>query len=397
MARHEVHEAFPGLFRDRRMHEVRLADLTHSASRRLVLDVLGAETEAAVVDALVERSHGNAFYLEELIRSIAEGDSSLPETVLATAQARLQRLDPGARRLLRAASVFSARFWLSGVAALVKGDASTEVKPTLEALIQREVVKEQPSSRYRGDAEYVFRHILVRDAAYEMLTERDRGHAHALAADWLESNEERDALVHAEHLERSGEKQRAVVWYPWAAEQALDASDLASVFLRAERCVQCGASGNVLGELTLFKAEASGWARHDTHFTLAQQALDLLPTASAAWTRAAAEVAVAWRSAGDDDRLRVTAQRVADAALDSTSIGHAWARARIVVELPRGGAACAGRAPHRIDRKGARGRGRDRRVHTPHDDRLAARRIGALCRHTPAVHRTRARESSRGG
>ena len=90
-----VHETFPGLFRDRRVHEIRLTDLTPSASRRLVVEVLGDETDAKIVDALVERSHGNAFYLEELIRAVAEGETALPETVLASAQARLQRLAPG--------------------------------------------------------------------------------------------------------------------------------------------------------------------------------------------------------------------------------------------------------------------------------------------------------------
>ncbi|MBX3188925.1 MAG: protein kinase [Labilithrix sp.] len=332
VARPEVHEVFPGLFRDRRVHEIRLAELTPSAARRLVLEVLGADTDPDIADALVERSHGNAFYLEELIRSVAEGDSSLPETVLATAQARLSRLEPGARRALRAASVFGARFWLQGVAALVNAEPS-EIRATLDALVQREVVMAQPSSRFRGDDEYVFRQILVRDAAYEMLTERDRKRAHVLAAEWLEANGERDALVLAEHFERSGERHRAVVWYLWAAEQALEGNDLASVVLRAERGVQCGATGGVLGELTLLKAEASGWAGQDSHFGLAEAALDLLPAGSAAWARAAAELIVACRSTGDDERLRATAARVAGARIDMMSIGHALARGRMVVEL----------------------------------------------------------------
>ncbi len=337
VARPEVHESFPGLFRDRRVHEVRLADLTPAASRRLVLDVLGPNTDPEVVKALVERSHGNPYYLEELIRGVAEGEATLPETVLATAQARLQRLEPGARRLLRAASVLGTSFWVGAVAALLKADGPRDLLPTVESLVEREVLMLQPSSRFRGEDEYVFRHTLVRDAAYEMLTDRDRQQAHALAADWLEASGERDALILAEQFERSDARHRAVVWYLWAAEQALEGNDLVNVLRRAERGVQCGATGAILGELTLLKAEATGWAGIGTHFGLAEAALDLLTPGSSAWTRAAAELVVACRTRGDAERLRATADRVIATPPDSESIGHASARARIAVELLEAG------------------------------------------------------------
>ena len=333
LARPEVHDAFPGLFRDRRLNELRLSDLTPSASRRLVLDVLGHDVDPEMADALIEKANGNAFYLEELIRSVTEGTSALPGTVLAMVQARLERLEPGARRLLRAASVFGTRFWVSGVASLVGTDGVANVRATLEDLVQREVVMHNPASRFKGDAEYTFRHMLVRDAAYEMLTERDRKVAHLLAAEWLEARGEREALVLAEHLERSGERLRAVVWYLWAAEQALEGNDLAGVLDRAERGIACGAQGVVLGELYLLKAEASGWAGHERHRELAEKALALLPPGSAAWARAAAELAVACRSTGDRERLRTTAEAMASIAVEHVSLGHAWGIARTVLEL----------------------------------------------------------------
>ncbi len=333
LARPEVHEAFPGLFRDRRLNELRLSDLTPSASRRLVLDVLGPNVDPEVVGALIEKANGNAFYLEELIRSVSEGTAALPGTVLAMVQARLERLEPGARRLLRAASVFGTRFWVSGVAALVGTYGVENVRATLEDLVQREVVMHSPASRFKGDAEYTFRHILVRDAAYEMLTDRDRKVAHLLAAEWLEARGEREALVLAEHLERSGERQRAIVWYLWAAEQALEGNDLASVLVRAERGIECGAQGVVLGELYLLKAEATGWAGDPSHRDLAEKALGLLPPGSAAWARAAAELAVACRGAADRERLRATAEAMASIVVEHISLGHAWGIARTVVEL----------------------------------------------------------------
>jgi eukaryotic-like serine/threonine-protein kinase len=337
VARPEVHETFPDLFRDRRLNELRLSDLTPSASRKLVLDVLGADVDPTLIDALVDKAHGNAFYLEELIRSVAEGTSAMPGTVLAMVQARLERLDPGARRLLRAASVFGSRFWTTGVAALIGADPTTDdsVHETLQDLVQREVVMHNPSSRFQGDVEYTFRHILVRDAAYEMLTERDRKASHLLAAEWLEARGEREALVLAEHLERSGERQRAVVWYLWAAEQALEGNDLTSVLDRAERGIECGAQGVMLGELYLLKAEASGWSGRGGHLELAEQALGLLPPGSASWARAASELAVACRAIGDRERLCATAETLLAASknVSDMSMGHAWGIARTVVEL----------------------------------------------------------------
>ncbi len=76
-----------------------------------------------VASALAERSGGNAFYLEELIRHVARlgmpsaGDP-LPQTVLAMVEARLGALEPEARRVLRAASVFGQVFYRRGVMAL---------------------------------------------------------------------------------------------------------------------------------------------------------------------------------------------------------------------------------------------------------------------------------------
>ncbi len=334
LARPEVHDVFPGLFRDRRLTEIYLSDLTPSASRKLVLEVLGPNVDKSVVDAIVERAHGNAFYLEELIRSVAEGSSEMPETVLAMAQARLERLEPGARRVLRAASVFGERFWVEGVVPLLGADARADVTAAVDDLVQREVIQREPVSRFQDCAEYTFRHGLVRDAAYQMLTDRDRKVAHLLAAEWLEARGEHEALVLAEHLERSGEKQRAVVWYLWAAEQALAANDLQGVLARAERGIECGAKGAMLGELTLLKAEATGWVGLPRHFELADSALGLLSVGSAAWARAAAELAVASRAVGDLATLRSTAEALASMeASRMASLGHAWAVARAVVEL----------------------------------------------------------------
>ncbi|WP_437681891.1 ATP-binding protein [Sorangium sp. So ce131] len=107
LARPEVRKVSPKLWGDRRLHEMRLRELSRRASERLARHVLGERAHAEVIERIVRLSEGNAFYLEELIRWTAEGKgSNMPETVVAMVESRLGALDEAARRLLRAASVF---------------------------------------------------------------------------------------------------------------------------------------------------------------------------------------------------------------------------------------------------------------------------------------------------
>src|SRR5206468_736749 len=83
-------ELLPRLWAGRGLHEVELRELPRRAGERLVRRVLGEGTAAETVRDIVERADGNAFYLEELIRAVAEGKGgAMPETVLAMVQARL--------------------------------------------------------------------------------------------------------------------------------------------------------------------------------------------------------------------------------------------------------------------------------------------------------------------
>src|SRR5262249_36090251 len=102
IARPEVHDLFPKLCGERGLTELRLGELPKKGCERLVRELLGESVGAATVHAIVERASGNAFYLEELIRAVADGkDDRLPETVLAMVESRLASLDPEARRVLR--------------------------------------------------------------------------------------------------------------------------------------------------------------------------------------------------------------------------------------------------------------------------------------------------------
>jgi serine/threonine protein kinase len=173
VARPEIEELFPKLWAERRVQPLPLGELTARASEKLVREVLGARAAQKDVSAIVERAAGNVFYIEELIRAVAEGKGgALPETVLAMTEARLESLDPEARRVLRAASIFGQSFWTRGIAALLGGSDRTEpVTEWLRTLAEREYVAKRPDSRLPAEEEMFFRHALLREAAYAMLTE----------------------------------------------------------------------------------------------------------------------------------------------------------------------------------------------------------------------------------
>ena len=296
LARPSVHEAFPRLWSERGLQELRLSGLSRKASEKIARAVLGDSQQVEAVLGLLERASGNAFFLEEMLRAAAAGQlDQAPATVLAMVQSRIERLEPQARRVLRAACVFGAVFWRGGVARLL-GDQQRlpEVSSWLEVLSERELIARRPDTRFPGEPEYVFVHALVRDAAYAMLTESDRTLGHRLAARYLEEAGERDAVVLAEHWERSGELQRAVAWYRRATWQALEGNDLDAVLRHAERAVACGAAGQELGELRAAQAEASQWrGAYREAIGLARTAMALLPARSERWFQVAGALAIA--------------------------------------------------------------------------------------------------------
>jgi len=202
LARTEVHEIFPQLWADRCVQEIRLRKLSRKASLQLVRQVLGEAVGDETLKALVDRSDRHASYLEELIRAAAEGKGpTTPQTVLAMVQARIEKLDPAARRVLRAASIFGETFWRGGVEALIGvGDTAA----WLAVLVEQGVIELREEGRFPAEVEYRFQHVLVQEAAYEMLTKDDRVAGHWLAGQWLEQVGETDATIIEAHFARCG-------------------------------------------------------------------------------------------------------------------------------------------------------------------------------------------------
>ncbi len=343
VARPDVHETFPGLWLDRNVQEVRIGALTRKAAERLVRETLEGVDDRTVAE-LTGRAAGNAFYLEELIRARVEGRRDAPaDTVLGMVKERIEGMEPEARRILRAASIFGQSFTTSGIMSLVGGETvANEIGEWLATLEQREVVTRR-GEHGPGDVEFTFRHALVRDAAYAMLTDHDRVLGHRLAAEHLEQRGMGDGAILAEHFERAGAPERAAPFWAESAKAALEAGDFDAALGRADRGLWSGVTGNVAAGLELTRGEAlrlSGKVAES--LPVVERALSGFDRGSLGWCNAAAERAlILQRLARNlelvqaaDELERVTPQAGAAEALSLARVRAGLALLRIG-ERPR--------------------------------------------------------------
>jgi hypothetical protein len=264
LARPEVDERFPELWVGRAQRLV-LGPLARKARARLVREALGAAADA-VIERIVELSEGNALFLEELVRAAArepgraDGDAGpalsgdgpdAPAALMAMLQARIERLAPEERRVLRVASILGERFRDGDVGALL-GVAGRELDGWLRGLAQREVLAADHGA---AQVEHRFRHALVREAAYGTLPEPERRALHRAAAEHLAGASTEPAVV-AEHFERAGLPAQAIAFYRDAAQRAMELFENQDCLRWAQRGLACGAEGEVRGVLLTLDASA---------------------------------------------------------------------------------------------------------------------------------------------
>lgn len=260
MARPEVTDIFSKLWQNR-VQIVTLRSLSRKAGERLVRQVLGSAIGDEIVASIVEQSEGNALFLEELIRNAAEGHGDeVPATVLAMLQARIGRLELHVRKILRCASIFGESAWYSGIRSLFGTTIhSVSFDDALRSLLRVEILELRRESRFPGEQEYRFRHGLMRDAAYGLLTDDDRVAGHRQAAEYLESMHEQDSLVVAEHFVQGQEPSRAIAHLLRAATQSCDNGDMNAALHVTERALALEPDPVSRGVLLAVKTRACVW------------------------------------------------------------------------------------------------------------------------------------------
>ena len=190
-ARPELLERRPGWGGGKRnAATLTLAPLDDASTARLIaalLDraVLPAETQSA----LLQRAGGNPLYAEEYVRMLSDRgdrDLPLPETVQGIVAARLDLLGDDEKALLQDAAVLGKVFWTDALASL-SGLERLELEDRLLGLERKEFVHRERRSAVAGEAQYAFRHVLVRDVAYGQMPRSARADRHGRAAEWIES------------------------------------------------------------------------------------------------------------------------------------------------------------------------------------------------------------------
>ncbi len=171
----------------------------------LLLHNLLGTTELApeVRRRILEAAEGNPLFVEEMLEMLiddgvlerrngswaATGDLSgvsVPPTIHALLAARLDRLPPEERAVAERAAVEGKVFHRGAVAELAPDTLKPEVSAHLLSLVRKELVRPDESEFADEDA-FRFRHLLLRDAAYESLPKEARAELHERFADWLEA------------------------------------------------------------------------------------------------------------------------------------------------------------------------------------------------------------------
>jgi class 3 adenylate cyclase/tetratricopeptide (TPR) repeat protein len=284
----------------------------------------------AVDDAILRRvtevAEGNPLFLEEMLAMlVGEGlvrredgawvsagelaSASVPGTIQALLAARIDRLDPGERAVLERAAVEGKVFHLGALAALAPGDHPDEA---LRSLIRKELVRPDRSS-LPGEEAYRFRHILLRDAAYDSMPKETRADLHERFASWLVEKAGERTLEYEEivayHLECA---------FRLRAELGrLDDGSRELATAAAERLAAAGRRAAARDDA----AGADG---------LLARAVDLLPDEDHARVELLVPLARARIELGD---LEQADRLIAEAAQQASALGDARLEHRALVEL----------------------------------------------------------------
>ena len=115
----------------------------------------------------------------------AEGEVVVPPTLHALLAARLDQLEPAERRILECGAIEGEIFHRGAIQALAPEE--TQVTPRLAALVRKELIRpDRP--QIAGEDGFRFRHLLIRDAAYEALPKSARADLHQRLGAWLEEH-----------------------------------------------------------------------------------------------------------------------------------------------------------------------------------------------------------------
>jgi class 3 adenylate cyclase len=185
---------------------VLLEPLSATQTDELLDRLLGATTLEPDLRARIrDAAEGNPLFVEEMVGLVGDsrdGEVAVPATIQALLAARLDQLEPNERNVLERGAIEGRVFHRGAVQALAPEELQMETR--LNGLVRKELVRPDKPQLVGEDA-YRFRHLLIRDAAYDALPKGTRAELHQRFADWLATHDELVELdeVVGYHLEQA--------------------------------------------------------------------------------------------------------------------------------------------------------------------------------------------------
>jgi class 3 adenylate cyclase/tetratricopeptide (TPR) repeat protein len=167
-------------------------------------ELIGDQVSGELRERIARAAGGNPLFISEMLAMAAgEAEVDVPPSLKALLAARLDQLDEAERKVLERGAVEGEIFHRGAVQALAPEEA--QVTTRLAGLVRRELIRPD-RAQLAGDDGYRFRHLLIRDAAYDALPKAIRADLHARFAAWLDQHGqalvERDEIV-GYHLEQA--------------------------------------------------------------------------------------------------------------------------------------------------------------------------------------------------
>jgi len=199
-----------------------LEPLGGTDAAQLALHLLGADTKASHVAQVAE---GNPLFIEQLAAVMSErgGEETggLPTTIRGLVAARLDALPVDEREVILDASISGRLFWRGALERIARDPAC--LADALAALERRDLIRRDTVSRIEGDQQWSFKHVLIRDVAYDLQPRGRRRDGHRHVAEFIEASTpevgEAGAAL-ARHWRAAGELHHAVQHFVAAAEEA---------------------------------------------------------------------------------------------------------------------------------------------------------------------------------
>jgi class 3 adenylate cyclase len=165
-----------------------LEPLNSAETAELIDELLPAGTglDARLRERVQAMAAGNPLFVEEILAMIGESDTrqiAVPPTIQALLAARLDQLHAGERTVLECGSVEGQSFHLGTVQVMMPQER--DLSGRLMALVRQDLLRPDRAI-LPGEEAFRFRHLLIRDAAYEALSKTDRAGLHERFARWLE-------------------------------------------------------------------------------------------------------------------------------------------------------------------------------------------------------------------